>query len=152
MKGQHYYDQLTPEQQERWRHNTEERGRKIGRNNWIKDQLKTEKEDMQAFISGSFIWSETPEGHKYWSSIADNPPPKNLAQALTPPPLMPRSHQEPIYNSGVMLGVFIGFLTGTLLTMATREWVWQLIGLDIVIIAGIVYLYKRYRSEHHQGR
>lgn len=152
MKGQHYYDQLTPEQQERWRHNTETRGKKIGEKTWAELLFENEHNDMDSFICGSFIWSETPEGHKYWSSIADNPPPKNLAQALTPPLLMPRSHQEPIYNSGIMLGVFIGFLTGTLLTMATREWFYQLIGLDIVIIAGIVYLYKRYRSEHHQGR
>ena len=136
MKGQHYYGQLTPEQQERWRRNTQARGRKIGIKDWINDQLKTETENMQGFIGGSFIWSETSEGHDYWASIVNNPP-------------VQPTRQEPIYNSGVMLGVFIGILTGTLLTMATREWFYQLIGLDILLMAGIVYLYKRYRSEHH---
>lgn len=134
MKGQHYYSQLTPEQQKRWKRNTETEGKKIGKKNWINDVLNSEIKDMQEFISGSFIWSETPEGHDYWVSIIDNPP-------VRP------THQEPIYNSGVMLGVFIGILTGTLLAMATREWVWQLIGLDIALIVGIVYLYRRYRRE-----
>jgi len=147
MKGRHYYDQLTPEQQERFKKNMNKQ-----RPGDINGFMGLDYVSHFKFIFQSFQFDETPEGHDYWVSLANNPPPKNLAQALTPPPLMLASRQEPIYNSGVMLGVFIGFLTGTLLTMATREWVWQLIGLDIVIIAGIVYLYKRYRSEHHQGR
>lgn len=128
MKGQYYYEQLTKEQKKQWDNNVKEQHE----DDQAKKLLETEYPSFKVFISTSFTWYKTPEGTNYWYRISNMAPP---------------SHQEPIYNSGVMLGVFIGILTGTLLTMATREWVWQLIGLDIALIVGIVYLYRRYRRE-----
>lgn len=136
MKGQHYYEQLTPEQQKRFKDNMNKQ-----RPGDIDIFMRFEYDSIERFIFQSFTLDESPEGMDYWLAIARKQP----VPKLTPTP-------EPIYNSGIMLGVFIGFLTGTLLTMATREWTYQLIGLDIILMAGIVYLYKKYRNEHSQAR
>jgi len=127
MKGQHYYDQLTPEQQTRFKENMNKQ-----RPGEIDMFMGFEYDSLKKFIYQGFAWEETLEGNDYWYNIAHNLP--------VPVP-------EPAYNSGVMLGLFIGVITGTLLSMATRDWTYQLIGLDILLMAGIVYLYRRYRRE-----
>ncbi len=140
MKGQHYYDQLTPEQQRRFKENMNKQ-----RPGEINMFMGFEYDSLKKFIYQGFTWEETLEGNDYWYNIAHNLPVPVPVPVPAPEPTRP-------YNSGVMLGLFIGVITGTLLSMATRDWTYQLIGLDILLMAGIVYLYRRYRNEHPQGR
>jgi purine-cytosine permease-like protein len=128
--GKEYFEMLSEVEKEQFKNNLDT----ALDFDWYMNRRYIDKNGIKAFeyfISGAFGWEQTPEGHEYWERISKRP-----EQPITTP-----------YKSGIMLGIFIGFFTGTLLTMATRDWTYQLLGLDLLIVAGIVYLYKKYREE-----
>jgi hypothetical protein len=123
--GKEYYEMLSPKEKEQYMLNL------LSQDKNEKHVMDQKYHSFDAFMNISFFWNDTPQGHEYWERISRRP-----EQPITTP-----------YKSGIMLGIFIGFFTGTLLTMATRDWTYQLLGIDLLIVAGIVYLYKKYREE-----
>jgi len=61
-----WYNLLTPEQKVKFNQN-------CARENYLKD---TKRVDRVEFLSGAFLWNTTPQGHDYWSKIANKKEPK----------------------------------------------------------------------------
>lgn len=36
------------------------------------DYLTSNDESLESVICGGFVWQETPQGHKFWSSLVNN--------------------------------------------------------------------------------
>jgi len=63
-RGQLFYNIMTPEEKQKW-----ERAVRYQRGQILVDVLYREFRNFDHFISCSFVWAETLEGHEYWVGI-----------------------------------------------------------------------------------
>jgi hypothetical protein len=75
-RGQLFYNIMTPEEKEKWERAVRyERGREL---------LYREFPNFEYFISGSFVWAGTLEGHEYWVGIVRKYHGKEVISDLKP--------------------------------------------------------------------